>query len=146
MAVVIPFLILFFTKSSITDSDLLFFTGFIISLMGLIIFFPAHWAVYKPSQWGNNKIIFLKAEPNKLVVNGVYGKLRNPQLVGIYFMLVGETIFFHSYPLLIYLIPLVIASIIVSITVEEKQLLRKYGNEYSLYAQKVVRFVPLFIG
>jgi protein-S-isoprenylcysteine O-methyltransferase Ste14 len=108
----------------------------------MLILLPSHWSVYKPGQWNNNKINFLEAEPNELIVYGAYSKLRNPQLVGIYFILIGEAIFFQSYYLFIYLLLIAIASVTVSIIVEEKQLLKRYGKQYELYAQSVARFIP----
>lgn len=71
----------------------------------------------------------------------MYAKLCNPQLGRHLFHSSWRNIFFQSYFLLIFLVLVVVSSAIVSITVEEKQLLKRYGKEYELYAKKVSRFI-----
>lgn len=142
MVVVIPWIILFFTGFSAEIYYSLRLPGVIIFAAGLIVFLPAHWQVYKPEQWLKNKIMFLSAEPNELVTDGIYHYIQNPQLVGIYLMLVGEAMFFQSWALFYYLVLVLPISALVSVKVEEPQLERRFGDSYRLYADRVKRFIP----
>lgn len=66
----------------------------VIFAVGLVIFLWSDWQVYKPAQWPNDTPIpFLAAKPSRLVTDGAYRHVRNPQLIGIDLMLLGEAIF-----------------------------------------------------
>ncbi|QTD37584.1 isoprenylcysteine carboxylmethyltransferase family protein [Polaribacter batillariae] len=81
------------------------------------------------------------ADPTKrLVIKGLYKFSRNPMYIGVLTILMGETIFFKSYQLLIYLLLIFIAFNIFIILVEEPRLRRDFGKEYLDYCKKVERW------
>lgn len=115
----------------------------VIFAVGLAIFLWSHWQVYKPAQWPNDSPIpFLAAEPSRLVTDGAYRYVRNPQLIGIDLMHLGEAIFLWSLPLLAYCLLVCVASALVSIQVEEAQLERRFGGAYSAYKRSAWAFIP----
>lgn len=82
--------------------------------------------------------------PKRLVVRGPYRVVRNPMYVGVFWILLGEALFFKSLPLLYYTIG---AGIIVHLFVmfyEEPALRRKFGDEYEAYCRRVHRWLPRF--
>lgn len=145
MVILFPYLILNFSQSISFYPSSYLLPAIVLALLGLVILITAHWAVYKPKQWADKKIIFLKAEPNELVTTGIYSYVRNPMLIGIYCILISASIIFSSIYLLLYFLLVCVASISVSVMVEEKQLEKTFGQEYKQYARKVFRFIPKFI-
>lgn len=82
------------------------------------------------------------AYPTKqLVVKGLYRFSRNPMYVGVMAMLVGESLFFHSLALLIYLLIVLLFFNIYIINFEEPRLRRDFPEAYSAYLSKVRRWL-----
>lgn len=81
-------------------------------------------------------------EPRRLVVHGLYEYVRNPMYVGVVFMLLGESLFFWSGPLLVYTTLFFAAFNVVVMGFEEPRLRSKYGAEYEQYCQRVARWIP----
>jgi len=99
MVVVAPWIILLFAPFSMDAFQPQWYVAVLAFLAGLVIFLPAQWQIYKPEQWLKSEIKFLAAEPHELVTNGIYHYIRNPQLVGIYLMLLGEVMLLQSWAL-----------------------------------------------
>lgn len=142
MLIILPICIFAFNQPLEPLNSYYNLVGIFLIVIGLLIFIPSHWAIYKPSQWLKIKIHFLNAEPNCLVTNGFYGYIRNPILLGTYLVLAGETLIFSSLPILTYFIIVFIASATISVLVEEKQLLKTYKSQYIIYKKRVARFIP----
>ena len=68
--------------------------------------------------------------PQKLVVRGIYQHVRNPMLVGIFCILLGEAIFFGSWPLLCWFGFGLILNLIYIPLSEERGLVRRFGDDY----------------
>jgi protein-S-isoprenylcysteine O-methyltransferase Ste14 len=82
--------------------------------------------------------------PKHLVVRGLYRHVRNPMYVAIVTILLGEAIFFISWPLLIEAgIFFVLANMFVALY-EEPILQRKFGASYERYKQTVGRWAPRY--
>lgn len=82
------------------------------------------------------------AYPTKqLVVKGLYRYSRNPMYVGVMAMLVGESLFFQSSALLIYLMIVFLFFNIYIINFEEPRLRRDFPESYSSYLSKVRRWI-----
>ncbi len=80
--------------------------------------------------------------PQKLVVRGVYQHVRNPMMVGVFCILLGEAIFFGSWPLLSWFGAFFSMVLIVIPRLEEPGLAKRFGEDYSLYKRNVPRWIP----
>ena len=81
-------------------------------------------------------------ETQKIIVVGLYKYLRNPMYVGVTLILLGESMFFRSLPLLIYTAIAFAAFNAIVMGYEENRLRYKYGDEYRRYASRVGRWLP----
>jgi protein-S-isoprenylcysteine O-methyltransferase Ste14 len=81
-------------------------------------------------------------EPRKFVVQGLYRYVRNPMYVGVVLILLGESSFFWSGPLLLYTILFFVAFNIFVMAYEEPRLRSKFGAEYEQYCTRIGRWVP----
>ena len=80
--------------------------------------------------------------PQRLVVRGVYRYVRNPMIVGVYFLLLGEALLAASLPLLGYLVLVVIVNAVYIPLAEEPGLAKRFGEEYEVYRRNVPRWIP----
>jgi len=76
------------------------------------------------------------------VAEGPYRYLRNPMILGMYFILLGEAVLFWSLSLFFWVVIFFIANAVYIPLVEEKALLRRFGNDYSVYMKNVRRWIP----
>ena len=80
--------------------------------------------------------------PQKLVIRGVYRHVRNPMITGVYCILLGESAFFGSLPLLgLFAFGLILNLIYIPLS-EEPGLARRFGDDYLLYKKNVPRWIP----
>ena len=81
---------------------------------------------------------------NKLKTDGIYACVRNPMYTGIWFFMVGISLMWHNYCMIV-MIPIdwVILTVVLKNT-EEKWLLDLYGDEYENYKSRVNRCIPWF--
>ena len=77
----------------------------------------------------------------KLVLGGLYKYSRNPMYVGVILLLVGESLFWQSFTLLIYTAIVFIGFNLFIFLHEEPRLRRDFGKEYEEYCQKVRRWL-----
>lgn len=116
------------------------FLSLLLLLMGGIL---CLWSVYS----------FFKARgspvplnpPQKLITSGLYAEIRNPMVLGWIIMLFGIGILLKSISLLFIFTPLfILLNILYLKTVEEKEMEKKFGQEYLSYKQSVPMFIPRF--
>lgn len=80
--------------------------------------------------------------PTRLVVAGPFRHVRNPMMVGVLLVLLGETTAFRA-PLLVGWLALALLAILLFIPlIEEKRLARRFGAEYDRYRSAVPRWLP----
>lgn len=84
------------------------------------------------------------APPKKLVVRGVYRHVRNPMMLGIWSVLMGEAILFASMPVLIWFAIFCGLSLVFVPLWEEPDIERRLGEEYRVYKKNVPRWIPRF--
>lgn len=130
----VPYLIL---KSDYTEGGVfLKLTGGLIGLCGLIIMLMC---INRFTLEGEGTLS--PADPTKqLVINGLYQYSRNPMYVGVMGILIGETIFFKNYTLLLYAVCIFIAFNLFIILREEPRLKRDFGDAYLAYCKRVRRW------
>lgn len=80
--------------------------------------------------------------PQRLVVAGPYRHVRNPMMVGVLLVLVGEATLFRTPFLWAYLGFATLAVLLFIPLVEEKRLARRFGAEYDRYRRAVPRWLP----
>ncbi len=83
--------------------------------------------------------------PKKIVVSGLYRYVRNPMVIGVFFVLMGETVFFKSYLILGWGLFFMMANLIYVPFFEEPELLNRFGDTYSEYKKNVPRWFPLSV-
>jgi len=81
--------------------------------------------------------------PQKLVTTGLYSRIRNPMLLGWIIMLFGIGILLNSFSLVAIFAPFfTLLNVVYIKTIEEKEMEKKFGEEYLKYKQSVPMFVP----
>lgn len=80
--------------------------------------------------------------PRKLIVVGVYRRVRNPMISGVFAVLLGETLVTASIPLLALTLLFAAVNAIYIPLVEERGLLRRFGADYETYRRHVPRWIP----
>ena len=81
--------------------------------------------------------------PPKILVNiGIYGYIRNPMMLGVWSVLVGETILFMCSEMLIWFFIFFFGSIFVISIWEERDLENRFGETYREYKRNVPRWIP----
>lgn len=87
------------------------------------------------------EVLFKSQKEQKLAITSVYKYMRHPQYLAFILIILG---FLVQWPTLITLImaPILIFRYIRLARAEEKEMLKKFGNEYNLYKSQVPRFFP----
>jgi protein-S-isoprenylcysteine O-methyltransferase Ste14 len=78
----------------------------------------------------------------RFVIEGPYRYVRNPMIIGVLIVLIGESVAILSFSILIWALAFFIINNIYFILYEEPNLKRKFGQEYQDYKRKVYRWVP----
>ncbi|HXH28936.1 MAG TPA: isoprenylcysteine carboxylmethyltransferase family protein [Candidatus Polarisedimenticolia bacterium] len=81
-------------------------------------------------------------EPRRLVIVGLYRYVRNPMYVGVLSIVLGWTIFFRSWRLLLYGGCLALGFHLFVVLYEEPHLARRFGESYDHYRRLVHRWRP----
>ena len=83
--------------------------------------------------------------PQRLVTTGLYSRVRNPMGLGWFTMLFGVGVLLNSISLLFIFTPLfILLNVVYLKTVEEKEMEKKFGQDYLKYKEKVPMFIPRF--
>ena len=81
--------------------------------------------------------------PQKLVTTGLYSRVRNPMVLGWIVMLFGVGVLLSSISLVAIFTPLfILLNVLYLKTIEEKEMEKKFGEEYLKYKQSVPMFLP----
>lgn len=78
----------------------------------------------------------------KLVISGVYAYVRNPMISGVAITLLGESLFFYSLNIFIWLVAFFIINTVYFILSEEPGLEKRFGADYVEYKRNVPRWIP----
>lgn len=82
------------------------------------------------------------APTQKLVVAGPYRYVRNPMISGVFFILIGESLFLHSTPIVNWAALFFCINTTYFILAEEPSLERRFGDDYRQYKKHVGRWIP----
>ncbi len=106
-------------------------TGILGSLKTVSLFMTAGEGT--PAPW---------APPKHFVVRGPYAFVRNPMILSVIFILLGEAFFLGSIPIVIWCLLFWILNTVYFIYFEEPGLLKRFGGEYEEYKKHVRRWIP----
>jgi protein-S-isoprenylcysteine O-methyltransferase Ste14 len=82
------------------------------------------------------------APPQRLVVGGVFRRVRNPGYLAVLSLLVGQALLFGSLAVLAYAAVVAVAFHLFVVLYEEPTLRRQFGAEYEAYCRDVPRWLP----
>ncbi len=80
--------------------------------------------------------------PRRFVVRGSYRHVRNPMILGVFLMLLCESLVFRSPAVVAWLGIFVLANLVYIPFFEEKGLERRFGADYVTYTRHVLRWIP----
>ena len=86
--------------------------------------------------------LFQLNPPDKLITTGIYAKSRNPMFFGYTVILIGIGISLSSISILVIFIPTFIIFDFIWIKLEEKNIRKKFGNEFTNYQKSTPFFIP----
>jgi protein-S-isoprenylcysteine O-methyltransferase Ste14 len=79
--------------------------------------------------------------PGKLLIDGIYGRIRHPRYVEVHFIVFGYAFFANylgSYVVVILSLPMIYFIVLL----EERELRQRFGAAYEEYCRRVPRFMP----
>jgi protein-S-isoprenylcysteine O-methyltransferase Ste14 len=142
--VVVPALILWLSRGTALEARLagiedprfwigvlLFFVGLVLAILTCRLIVTVGEGT--PAPWD---------PPNKLVVRGPYRHVRNPMITSVLLMRAGEAVLLRTWALAGWLSVFFLANAIYFPLVEEKELERRFGDQYRVYKDNVPRWVP----
>lgn len=77
-----------------------------------------------------------------MVIVGPYRYMRNPMILGVLLILLGESVCFYSLSILIWFAACFLINHIYFIKSEEPGLVKRFGNEFERYKENVPRWIP----
>ena len=77
-----------------------------------------------------------------LVVYGPYRYVRNPMILGVFSVLFGEAVLAGSLALLYWFLVFMVLNLLYVPLMEERSLIRRFGEEYRRYQRYVRRWIP----
>ena len=141
-----PLLIFLFTRNTysyeaLKFNDPIFYLCIFLLLVGLWLTIWSVRTFYKkggkgtPAPW---------RPVNNLIISGPYLYVRNPMLLGVFFLLLFESIFFKSNLFFIWFLIFFVGNIFYFKNFEEKELIKRFGSEYEEYKKNVPMIYPKF--
>jgi protein-S-isoprenylcysteine O-methyltransferase Ste14 len=127
-----------FQRPRLAQTPLQLVLGAVIGLAGLALMVTSMVLMIRIAQstvmpWDPSK---------KLVVVGPYRHLRNPMLLGVVLLLIGEALVLASYGIVFLAVGFFILNTLYFIVFEEPQLEQQFGEEYRQYQANVPRWLP----
>ena len=94
-----------------------------------------------PVEIGN---IEISPKTKNLVVSGPYKNTRNPMLFGTFLIYLAFSLFINSITSVVIVCAIFVFMLTIVVKMEEKRLLKDFGNQYEEYRKKVSKFIPWF--
>jgi protein-S-isoprenylcysteine O-methyltransferase Ste14 len=139
VAVLIPYQLLSSGSARLPlQIGILRYLGVIPILLGAAMYFRCAWDFTFTGKGTPAPI----DPPKELVVQGLYRFVRNPMYVGVFLLLLGETLLFESRVLFEYAAVVFLLFHLFVVLYEEPILKRKFGESYQRYYDAVPRWLP----
>jgi protein-S-isoprenylcysteine O-methyltransferase Ste14 len=142
----------------------IFVPGTVAVVIPLWLVDDMHWHVNAPATWMGAVVavtgaaIYLRCAwefavnglgtpapiaPTKfLVTTALHRHVRNPMYIGVALVILGESVIFRSFHLVLYAAAMLAIAHIFVVLYEEPTLRRKFGESYEEYFRTVPRWVP----
>jgi len=117
----------------------LFIAGFTYGIWSLIV--QNTVGEGGPVEIGN---IEISPKTKNLVVSGPYKNTRNPMLFGAFLIYLAFAIIINSVTSVVIVCAIFVFMLTVVVKMEEKRLLKDFGDQYEEYRKKVSMFIPWF--
>ena len=104
--------------------------GYLVAFFGIGLFIKGWREVYRARQ------------EDRLVTTALYKFVRHPQYTGLFIALFGEGIIHWPTIFSISLLPVIMVAYYFLARKEEREMLRKFGDDYRVYQAKVPMFFP----
>jgi len=137
---IVPWLLLHWSGEAVMPTLSFWLIGLLPFFAGVILYF---WCAGAFTFIGKGTPAPIDA-PKFLVRSGPYRWVRNPMYIGVFSVLIGEAILFHSLSLFGLML---LAGIVVHLFVvfyEEPHLTRQFGESYEEYLRTVPRWLPRY--
>jgi len=135
---IVPWLLLQSSGEAVMPSLSIWLIGLLPFLVGVILYF---WCAGAFTFIGKGTPAPIDA-PVFLVRSGPYRWVRNPMYIGVFSVLFGEAILFHSLLLLGFMLLAGIAVHLFVVFYEEPTLRHQFGESYETYLRTVPRWLP----
>jgi len=143
LSFILPFTVLIIVplcieKNISLHSILVTLTGCLIIASGLIIMILT---IFKFATIGRGTLAPW-SPTKKLVISGLYKYVRNPMIIGVFLVLIGESLMVLSIYILSWAVLFFFINTTYFIVFEEPGLKKRFGYEYLEYKQHVRRWIP----
>ncbi|MEC9377288.1 MAG: isoprenylcysteine carboxylmethyltransferase family protein [Candidatus Neomarinimicrobiota bacterium] len=129
----------FYSYTLIRPYNPLFYVGMVFLALGLVL---SIWAVRTFYNKGGDGTPGPWRPVSNLVIEGPYRYVRNPMILGVVNLLLFESVFFESFPLLLWTILFFLGNLIYFKFFEEKELVKRFGGDYLHYKEHVSMLFP----
>ncbi len=101
------------------------------------------WPVYSFIKARGSPVPF--NPPQRLVITGLYSRIRNPMISGWIMVLLGLGLLLNSVSFIFIFTPLfILLNVLYLKAIEEKEMEKKFGEQYLKYKASVPMFIPRF--
>lgn len=139
--IIIPAILLYLTNYSFNKPTVIQIIFALISfIIGTIL---AVWSMLTLKKIGHGTLAPW-APPENFVVAGPYKYVRNPMIIGIFFLLFAEFCITKSLTIFIWFLFFVVLNFFYIHFMEEPQLEKRFGNSYTQYKKNVNAWIPHF--
>ena len=107
------------------------FLGLILLILSISLFISE----------GNGTIAPWNPTSNLITIK-IYNYVRNPMILGVFLILIAESLLIGSFLLTIYTFLFILGNLFYIPMVEEQKLVKRFGKEYQMYLEKVPRWIP----
>jgi len=147
MAAYAPFAAFTFWRVLVTDEALNFslwgsVVGGVLILIGVIINYVAVRDL-KMARWNSAPLYGLDQELNSLVDTGIYSVIRHPSYVGQIIGFAGCAFILPSRYIITFAVIYMLYCVLIHTRIEDHYLVKRFGEKYVEYAQRVPAFLPL---
>jgi protein-S-isoprenylcysteine O-methyltransferase Ste14 len=104
--------------------------GYTVAFLGVILLIAGWREVYLANKQGH------------LATGGPYALCRHPQYLGIFLALIGEGVIHWPTVFSLTAVPIIIVAYVFLARTEERQMLKKFGDQYRKYQNRTPMFLP----
>jgi protein-S-isoprenylcysteine O-methyltransferase Ste14 len=131
-----------FAAQVVDPGQVLFWFALVIACSGLAL---SIWTVTLFTKFGDGTPAPWDP-PKKLVIRGPYRHVRNPMITSVLLILLAEAILFQSWTIAAWMVVFFIGNAIYFPLKEERELERRFGDDYRAYKAQVPSWIPRLRG